>query len=59
MLDIVLRLLIAGALTVGTAHLPMLTSAYAASQIVKLSNMSKPTRACPAQWVAVIRTCMA
>ncbi|GEP07826.1 hypothetical protein [Methylobacterium oxalidis] len=59
MLDIVLRLVISGALMVGTAHLPALTSVHAAPQVAKLSSMSKPTRACPPQRAAVIRTCVA
>ncbi|GEP06517.1 hypothetical protein [Methylobacterium oxalidis] len=59
MLDIVLRLVICGAFMVGTAHVPTLTSAHAAPQVAKLSSMSKPTRACPPQWAAVVWTCVA
>ncbi|AWN42871.1 hypothetical protein [Methylobacterium durans] len=58
MLDIILRLIISGVLMVGTAHLPALTSAYAAPQVAKFLSMSKPTRSCPPQRATVIRTCV-
>ncbi|MDR7038445.1 hypothetical protein J2X36_003209 [Methylobacterium sp. BE186] len=59
MLDIGLRLVISGAIMAGTAHLPALTSAQAASQSSKTSSVSKPARSCPPQWASVIRTCAA
>ncbi|GJE46643.1 hypothetical protein [Methylobacterium soli] len=55
MLDIVFRIIVAGGLMLGTAHLPSLTAAHATPAVLKTSGSSKAMHACAPHWAALIR----
>ncbi|AWN43299.1 hypothetical protein DK389_25840 [Methylobacterium durans] len=59
MLDIVLRLVISGAIMVGTVYLPALTSAHPDARATETASMSEPARSCPAPRASIIPTCVA